>query len=149
MGTAVERDEHTALGVVSRRQIAREQHRADTRDVAAECQCEQIELELDVLIEGRRHTDRHRHLGGGRCRRIRGYLESPFDLTHVLGVVSETERIGRADVGPQTRERAAKRVEYAALPIAPRGTLLWCAAVPEHPLEYHQGAQLHWQPCRR
>ena len=134
-----------ALRVGAAGQVAGEEQRADAGDVGLERQRQQVELQLDVLVEGLRHADRHLHVLGRDGRGLHRNLQPPLDLADVLGVVVEPGAVGRADVAAQPREAAGQRVEDALVALAPRRPLLDRAAVAEHPLEHHLRVQLHRQ----
>jgi hypothetical protein len=82
-------------------QVAREQQRADARDVSLERQRQQIELQLDVLVERLRHTHRHFDVLWRNRRCLDGNLQAPLDLLHLLRVFVEPQTIARAQVAAQ------------------------------------------------
>ncbi len=126
-------------------EVAREEQRADSRDVGLECQREQVELQLDVLVEGLRYAHRHRHVFRRDGRGLHRNLQATLDLANVGRVVVEPLAVGGADARAHAREAAGQRVEDAAVPLAAGGPLLDRAAVAEHPLEHHLRIQLHRQ----
>ena len=70
----------------------------DARDVRLERQRQQIELQLDVFVEGLRHADRHAHIGRRDGRSLHGNLQAPLDLADVLRIVVEPRAIGRRSI---------------------------------------------------
>ena len=79
-------------------EVAREEQRADARDVGLERQREQVELQLDVLVEGLRHAHRHRHVFRRDGRGLHRNLQATLDLADVGRVVVEPLAVGGADV---------------------------------------------------
>jgi len=123
MRTGMERNGGAAFGVAAHSEITREEQRGDASDVGTERQSQQVELQLDVLIEGFRNPDRDdgvRRCGG---RRLCRDLQSPFDLAHIVGVFIEAQAVGRIEADLEPRQAGPQRVEDAAVVLPARGSL--------------------------
>src|SRR5207247_9352250 len=87
------------------------EQRADAGDVGAERQREQVELQLDVLVEGFRNPDRDdgvgRRSGRGLCRD----LQSPLNLAYILRVLVEAQAIGRIEPDSEPGQASQARGE--------------------------------------
>src|SRR5690606_287056 len=106
---AMEADVRAARGVRAPRQVARVEQRRDAGNIRLESEREQIELQLDVLVEGFRHADRH----GGRRRirrSLRRDLEAALDLAHVVEVLLDASPVVVTDLALQARKVSADRV---------------------------------------
>src|SRR5439155_7663837 len=104
-----------ALGVNPAGEVAGKEQRTDAGDVGLEGQRQKIELQLDVFVEGLRHTHRHSHLGRCDAGGLHRNLQPALDLANVLRVLVEARTIGGAELVAKTRKAARKRVQNAAV----------------------------------
>ena len=130
MRAGMKRDRDAAFRVRASGEVARVEHRGDAGDVRAERQREQIEVQLDVLVEGLRNPDRDERVwrrgGRGLCRD----LQAPFDLAYILRVLVEAQAIGRIEPDLEPRQAADERVEDAPVVLPARGSLLGACCRP-------------------
>src|SRR6516162_4180362 len=94
--TGVESGIRSTCRIVTVGQIAGAQYRGDSRYVRLKCKSGEVVLQLDVLVERLRHSDRNRHSRNIR-RRLTGNLEATLDFTNVLSVLIEASPIACPD----------------------------------------------------
>ena len=94
-----------ALGIRPAGEVAGKQQRADARDVGLEGQRQQIELQLDVFVEGLRHADRHGHIGRRDGRGLHRNLQPALDLADVLACSRRAARDRTRSNSLRRRER--------------------------------------------
>src|SRR5262249_4262615 len=91
------------VSVGARREIARAEQRRDARDVRAERQRRQIELQLDVLVERLGNAGRQRDFRNRR-RRLRRELDPALDLADLVGVLADGAAIADAEIAREAGE---------------------------------------------
>src|SRR5579872_928527 len=86
----------------------------------------QIELQLDVLVEGIGDAGRHHDafvVLHGACS-LGGHRQTPLDLAHTVDVVIYAPPIARREASLETGQLPGDRIQNAAILLAALGTLL-------------------------
>src|SRR5690242_2617377 len=128
MRTGVESGISATGRIVSVGQITCAEKRRDARNVRLKCQGRQVVLQLDVLVEGLRDSNRNGYrwkIGG--C--FSGDFEATLDLADVFGVLIETGAISGSDRGANAAEAFGDNIQDASLLTSSSGAFFRIAAV--------------------
>ena len=119
------------------------------REVALECQRDEIEHQLQVLIEIARNAGRRVRQVDLRRVTPRKLLHAPLDLAHRLEVVPEHRLVARAEAALQIRRIPVHQIQHAAVFAREQLALVRRIALSEQLLEQLAGIVLHRQRRRR
>src|SRR5262245_10043253 len=142
MRQAVEATLGAAHRVVSSREVARAKKRRHSSHVRAESKRRQIEMKLDVFVEGIRHAGGS---PGRRCyRRGAGCdLEPSLNFADFVGVLVQSGSVFWSNDFFQTGQISDERIEDASALPQTRGALLGSGAASEQAFENNLGVEFH------